>query len=49
VTNASRFDLDQHLTGARPFELNVCDRERLARLERNRCSHFHSDIPLLRA
>ena len=41
VADAGRLDLDQHLAGLRPLELDGLDRERLPGLVRHRRAYVH--------
>jgi hypothetical protein len=42
VADAGGLDLDQHLAGLRPVELNVCHRKRFAGFERHCRTHVHA-------
>jgi hypothetical protein len=42
MADAGRLDLDQHLAGFRPLELNRFDGKRRTGFMRNRCSHLHT-------
>jgi hypothetical protein len=41
MADAGRLDFDEDLAFPRPVELDFFDRQRLARLPRNRCLGFH--------
>ena len=46
VADAGRLDLDQHLAGLRPVELDGHDLERLARLDGDCGLHIHACPPI---
>ena len=46
VADAGGLDLDQHLAGLGPFELDVHDRERLGLLQCDGGAGFHGDFLL---
>ena len=45
VADAGRLDLDQHLAGLRPFDVDGLDRQRFARLPGHRGARFHRYRP----
>src|SRR5439155_8287948 len=47
MTDARGLDLDQHLAGLGPVELDRCHLERLARLERHCRTHVHGSVSVM--